>query len=51
MEPPPVQAVKRGEGYCLSDRARRDVLIDLELLRAWGETNQAVIEKFNQRGK
>jgi hypothetical protein len=47
----PVQAVKWGGEYCLDDRGRRDVLINLELLRAWGETIQAVIEKFNQRKK
>lgn len=54
VEQPPtlreVQAVKRGDEYCLHDRGRKDVLIDLELLRAWGAANQAIIEEFNKRG-
>jgi len=34
--------------YCLTDRGRRDTLINLELLRAWAAANEAIIEKHNQ---
>lgn len=45
-----VEAVKRGSEYCLSDRGRKDTLIDMELLRVWGASNQEVIERFNKIG-
>lgn len=45
------EATRRGSEYCLTDRARRDVLIDLELLRAWGAVNMSTIEQFNKRGE
>lgn len=34
--------------FCLTDRGRRDVLINLELLRRYGATNQTIIEEFNR---
>jgi hypothetical protein len=34
--------------YCLSDRGRRDVLVNLELLRVYGAANQKVIEEYNK---
>jgi hypothetical protein len=40
-----------GADYCLTDRGRRDVLINLELLRAWGSSNMSIIEQFNKREK
>lgn len=43
----PVQAIKRADDYCLTDRARRDLLINLELLRVWGAANQRTIEINN----
>ena len=42
-----IEATKRNEEYCLSDLNRRNVLIDIELLRSWGQQNQTIIEKFN----
>ena len=45
-----VQAVRRGDEYCLSDRDRKNVLINLELIRAWGEINFTTIEQFNKKG-
>lgn len=45
----PVQAIKRGDDYCLTDRARRDLLINLELLRVWGTVNQRTIEINNRK--
>ena len=54
MEHPPelrqVTAARRADEYCLTDRARRDLLINLELLRAWGAINQQTIEINNQKG-
>ena len=44
-----VPAVRRGDEFCLSDRGRKDVLINLELVRAWGEINFSTIEQFNKR--
>ncbi len=42
-----IEATKRADEYCLTDLHRRNVLIDLELLRSWGKSNQTIIEKFN----
>jgi len=33
--------------YCIAERGKKDIEINLELLRAWGAANQATIEQFN----
>lgn len=45
-----IEATRRADEYCLTDRARRDLLINLEQLRAWGAINQQTIEINNQKG-
>lgn len=40
-----------GADYCLTDRGRRDVLINLELLRVWGAESKGIIEQFNKHEK
>ena len=55
MEHPPVlreiQATKRGNEYCLDEQGRKNLLIDIEVMRAWCATKQAIIEGFNKRGE
>lgn len=41
-------ATKRGDEYCLSERGRKDLLINTETLRSWGAINQTTIERFNE---
>lgn len=37
-----------GAEWCMTERGAKDVLVNLSLLQAWGESEQAVIEEFNQ---
>lgn len=48
--PDPVKYPEFKEHYLLSERGRKDVMINMELLRAWGEVNQETVEQFNKRG-
>jgi DNA-binding HxlR family transcriptional regulator len=34
--------------YCLTDTGRRSIIIDVEMLRAWGATNKEIIEQYNK---
>lgn len=50
-EPPslrPVNAVARAGEFCLSDLDRRALLVDVELLRSFGISNQAIIKQYNK---
>ena len=35
--------------WCLTERGAKDILYNLEVLRAWGATGQAVIEEYNKK--
>lgn len=54
VDPPtlrPIDAIARGGEFCLSDIDRRSLLVDVELLKAWGFGNAAVIEEWNKEIK
>ncbi len=44
----PVDAVARNGEFCLSDTSRRALLVDIELLRVFGFSNQTIIEEWNK---
>ena len=35
--------------WCLTERGGKDILYNLEVLRAWGASGQAVIAEFNNK--
>lgn len=37
--------------WCLTERGAKDVLVNLSLLQAWGESGHVVIEEFNKAQK
>lgn len=39
---------KYGDSWLISERGRKDTLINLELLRSWGAANEAVLIEYNK---
>src|SRR6185369_504240 len=46
-----VESIKRGNEYCITERGRKDILINVELLRFWGNANMTTISTFNKLDK
>lgn len=48
IQPDSAKHPELADYWLLPERGRKDVLINLEMLRAWGTVNQSVIEEFNK---